>query len=981
MITNAARGRRPRLTAATITKAVLAALVGVFVSAPGAHATTQVFQPSGVERTWTVPQGITTVKVTAVGADGGDNIGTGGSGARVEGLVLPVTPGQVFYINVGGQGSWRVGGFNGGGRAGYATGGGQGGGGASDIRTVSRTEAGSLDSRLLVAPGGGGASYTSGGNWESPGAAYQCGTNVAGQAASGSAGGAGGPACFTYQAGSAGSFGEGGESPSGGGGGGGWYGGGGGGVNAGGGGGSRYLDASIQGTPVWSNGDGNSRVTLTYPSVTASASPDFTFGDSASSGTLSATASLADAADGGEYTFKLFGPDDSDCTGTPVFTSQSSDPQSGAHTPTRAGDYRWVVTHTGSDDNDPVSDCDDPNAETTVTRNTPDEITVQVDPENAVVDANRTRIEATGTSLGHYGPHPAAEWGTLRWRVYGPDDPDCTGTPLADEARPYSRGSSPMNYNGVIDVGVYRWAVSYSGDAYNAPTATGCNAAGSVSTIERSSTSTQVQAPATGVITQPLSATATVGGLVMRGTPVPEFHVYGPDDTGCSRAPVATLAGDWQTNSEARSAQFTPSEVGDYRWVASYPGDRNNEPSASACDAAGTTTVVDLAQPAISGEADETWNPDGDRSQPIRSDARVDGRTSPTADGTVTFRAYHPDDTDCTDAPAHEETKSLPTDQDTVQAGGFVPDQAGIYRWHVSYSGDSNNKPATGTCGGQYQETTVAKALVALQVDASEDITVGKGDLAATGAAADRWNPQPGNTLDFRLYGPDDADCSADPVFESLDRSVDADGVAASESFTPTVPGVYRWQVSYSGDLNNNTAQTDCDEPEGRTTVAPAPRPDPDPDPDPDPNPGTDDGTQQPQPNPALPQPSAAPDLPVQPEQQRPARLRISHRRTLTRNRLALVTVTCRAAAGRRCKGSLTLQSTPLLSRRQTQAAGVKAKLVRFDLAAGQRKHLRVRVPDGAFKRVGSHRKAVVRVVRRMAGALTKTKLLSVYRR
>ena len=98
------------------------------------------------ESCYTVPSGVTNVMVVAVGAQGGDGAflqcGHGGFGAQVTGG-LPVAPGEILYVEVGGQGTSAqgttagAGGSNGGGSGGGgAAGGGGGGGGASDVRTL-----------------------------------------------------------------------------------------------------------------------------------------------------------------------------------------------------------------------------------------------------------------------------------------------------------------------------------------------------------------------------------------------------------------------------------------------------------------------------------------------------------------------------------------------------------------------------------------------------------------------------------------------------------------------------------------------------------------------------------------------------------------------------------------------------------------------------------------------------------------------------
>jgi hypothetical protein len=90
-------------------------------------------------QTFTVPAGVSWLQFDAQGAGGGRGAtGIGGAGGRVQGAI-PVTPGEVLYVYVGGKGggsrnaTQHVGGWNGGGNgSGAGTGG--GGGGATDIR-------------------------------------------------------------------------------------------------------------------------------------------------------------------------------------------------------------------------------------------------------------------------------------------------------------------------------------------------------------------------------------------------------------------------------------------------------------------------------------------------------------------------------------------------------------------------------------------------------------------------------------------------------------------------------------------------------------------------------------------------------------------------------------------------------------------------------------------------------------------------------
>jgi hypothetical protein len=166
-------------TAVALWAASLAAPAGAQPACQTGHAS---FASTGAEQCYTVPQGVSTIEVVAVGGTGGAGRvssgsanGAGGAGARVT-AELTVTGGQTLYVEVGGNGvsadaasGAGDGGWNGGGSStgyGGSPSGAGGGGGASDVRTQSCAGAcpggsASLQSRLLVAASGGGGGFDS----------------------------------------------------------------------------------------------------------------------------------------------------------------------------------------------------------------------------------------------------------------------------------------------------------------------------------------------------------------------------------------------------------------------------------------------------------------------------------------------------------------------------------------------------------------------------------------------------------------------------------------------------------------------------------------------------------------------------------------------------------------------------------------------------------------------------------------------------
>lgn len=200
----------------------------------------------------------TKIRVDVVGSKGWN----GGNGGRVQ-CDLTVTPNQVIYISVGNIPSNRYSPtYN-----------------AADIRTNNSglTDTTSLQSRLVVAGGGGSTGNQSGSGGAGGGLAGGNGYGGDGKSAYGgtqTSGGSGGAAGAAGGNGYAGQFGLGGGTGStdAGAGGAGWYGGGGGGHSAyyqvwggNGGGGSSYTDANLCGNVVHTQGyqNGAGYITIT----------------------------------------------------------------------------------------------------------------------------------------------------------------------------------------------------------------------------------------------------------------------------------------------------------------------------------------------------------------------------------------------------------------------------------------------------------------------------------------------------------------------------------------------------------------------------------------------------------------------------------------------------------------------------------------------------------------------------------------------
>ncbi len=542
--------------------------------------------------------------------------------------------------------------------------------------------------------------------------------------------------------------------------------------------------------------------------------------------TIYDTATLADGrSPTGTITFDLYGPHNTGCSGVPVFESRvavvgNGDYQSAPFIPTEAGTYRWVVTYSGDANNagaGPTA-CDEEDETVVVERaqpslsSTASGVATRTGPRGGRI----TRMLGTIYDTAHLSGGVDAT-GTISFSLYGPDDENCSRTPVFTDTVPVSgNGDYPSASFSPPGAGTYRWVVSYSGDSNNAPPGpTACGDPAETVVVPRDQPS----------LTSTASGTVEVGGSVhdtaqlIGGTDPTEtisFTLYGPDDETCSRTPVFSDSVPVSGSGDYTSGSFTPIAPGTYRWVVSYSGDPNNLPAGpTACSEAAESVVV-TAHPPARPTLTSTASTPAVAGSRIYDTAHLSGGDHPR--GTISFRLYGPGDASC----------SRPVFSDSVPVFGngdhrsaaFVPADAGTYRWVVSYSGDMANAGAGPTACGEPTETvSAAKAQPRLRTIATRSVRLGRAIrdtvLLSVGSA-------PTGTIYFHAYGPRDHDCTGPPAFGAQIR-VPRAGFYTSPTFTPKHAGTYHWIAAYSGDANNHPAGPNpCGARRENSTIRPA---------------------------------------------------------------------------------------------------------------------------------------------------------------
>jgi hypothetical protein len=504
----------------------------------------------------------------------------------------------------------------------------------------------------------------------------------------------------------------------------------------------------------------------------------------------------------GTITFKLYGPDDSICSGDPTFTSQVTVKGNGSYssdpfTPEHAGTYRWTVEYSGDSLNNAAGPtaCGEPSETIVVNPASPTLETVA----SAAVEVDHEISDSATLSGG------ASPTGTIEFRVYGPDDADCSG-PAADTSKVDVHGNGTYDSAAFTppEPGVFRWVAEYSGDSDNDRVSTSCGDAGEQVRVgppppvqPALTTTASAGAPAGSLIydTAHLSAGADPTGTIT-------FQIYGPNDSTCAGPPADISTVTVSGNADYTSDSFRPTEAGTYQWRASYSGDDHNKPAGpTACDDSAETVTVTAAMPAVHTLA----LPGAPIGFSVRDRALLIGGTEPT--GTITFRLYGPNDDTCSGTPVFSMDQNV-LGNGAYRSSWFAPEQAGLYRWVATYSGDANNAGAATPCGDRRETVSIRRRRPVLTTSASPPANVSKGPRTQTAgksvydSATLRFGFKPTGFIMFELFGPNDPTCSETPIFTTA-SGVNGNGVYNSQPFVPTVPGTYRLTATYSGDANN----------------------------------------------------------------------------------------------------------------------------------------------------------------------------------
>jgi hypothetical protein len=375
---------------------------------------------------------------------------------------------------------------------------------------------------------------------------------------------------------------------------------------------SDAFTTSVAGTYRWQatySGDANNQsygptactASAAAVDVSRSNAPMAVTAQAESGGTIRAAASIGGFQPTGSITFLLSPPGDDFCSATPVFSTTT--PLSGkgtynsaAYTPTATGTYRWRATYSGDADNiqNGPTACLDQGASVSVNTVTAPAAAITVSPASVsfaaqVVGTTSPAQKITVTNTGNgglaIGSITVAGTNASDFPTSGDTCSGATVAPgatcsIAADFAPRAAGSRSA-------------ALAIADNTASSPQ--GVSLTGQATAKVLANPQLTATASASVHTGGSVWATAAVAnGNAPTGSIIVSLYTNG----SCSGSPLFTSTKAITGNGSYRSDSFTAANTGSYRFVASYSGDANNNPAASACsDPADTVTVTSPPPP------------------------------------------------------------------------------------------------------------------------------------------------------------------------------------------------------------------------------------------------------------------------------------------------------------------------------------------------------------------------------------------------
>ena len=254
--------------------------------------------------------------------------------------------------------------------------------------------------------------------------------------------------------------------------------------------------------------------------------------------------------------------------------------------------------------------------------------------------------------------------------------------------------------------------------------------------------------------------------------------------------------------------------TGTYLWDATYNGDINNNP-ATDNDPTTEQVTVSSANPTLITTPFPNTLAAG---VTLKDTAFLAGGFRPT--GSITFTLVAPGG-----ATVDTETVTINGNGTYMTPTGFTLPTTGTvtgtYQWNATYSGDSNNDPASDV-NDVNEQVTVSAANPTLSTIPTPG-RLGPNPVTLRDTAVLEGSLNPTGTITFTLF----YNGGSTPVDTEMVTVVGDGAYVTPTGFTlptsGTVTGTYQWDATYSGDANNNPASDNDPTTERVTVIAASP--------------------------------------------------------------------------------------------------------------------------------------------------------------
>jgi uncharacterized repeat protein (TIGR01451 family) len=252
-------------------------------------------------------------------------------------------------------------------------------------------------------------------------------------------------------------------------------------------------------------------------------------------------------------------------------------------------------------------------------------------------------------------------------------------------------------------------------------------------------------------------------------------------------------------------------DAGTYAFKAKWAGDSNYSGSISSCE----NFTVDKTTPSINTTPIAT--PSAVLGATLSDSATLSNGYNPT--GNILFSLWGPSDQTCEGNPVFTDTVTV-SGNGTYYSQGFSALVAGIWNWIASYSGDSNNNPATGDCGDEQIEIPKSNLGITTEIHSDGTHTVVNSSLplgssvhdsaTVTGIVADVTPPD----VTFYFFDNGVSCTNGNTTGGTALNTVNPDGAGIahpSTSKTNLPAGTYNFMAVIGSNANYNGAISDCE--------------------------------------------------------------------------------------------------------------------------------------------------------------------------